>query len=119
MWILLIIIGVIAGVTSGLLGVGGGVIVVPALMLVLGMSQVVAQGTSLAFLLAPIGIGAVLIYARNGDVNWGVAGLLAIGFLVGGFLGSKLVMQVPEKYLSKLFGIFLLFVAAKMILMKR
>lgn len=113
--ILLIIIGFLAGIVGGSLGLGGGIIIVPALVFILGFSQHYAQGTSLAVLLFPIGILAVINYTKNGYVNYKFAVVLMIAFVLGSYLGSVISVHLPEKILKKAFGIFLLLVSLKMI----
>ena len=90
--LILVLIGVCAGVLSGFVGVGGGVIIVPALIYVLGMSQMEAQGTSLFVLLLPVGILAVNQYWKHGHVNWKFGLIIALTFVVGGLIGSKPAM---------------------------
>jgi hypothetical protein len=110
-----ITVGLLAGVVSGLVGIGGGVIVIPALIYLFGFSQHIAQGTTLAMLVPPIGILAALTYYRQGYVNLGVAALLCLGFLVGGLLGAKLAVGASPIILRKIFGTFLLVIAVHMI----
>jgi len=87
----LLVTGVAIGVFSGMVGIGGGIMVIPALMFFYELDQAKANGTSLAMLLPPIGIFAVLSYARAGNVNWGYAALLAVGFAAGAYIGARLV----------------------------
>ena len=115
-WLLLIALGVVAGVVSGLVGVGGGVIVVPALIFLFGFSQKVAQGTTLALLVPPIGILAALTYYRHGWVNVHAAAFIVVGFLVGSLLGAHFVPHLSDTILTKLFAIFLIIVAIKMLM---
>lgn len=116
--ILLAIIGLIAGIFSGSLGVGGAIIVIPALVFFLGLSQHQAQGTSLAFMIPPVTLLAVINYWKQGYVNWKYALILALMFFIGAYIGSVISVSIPEKILKKLFGALLLFVAAKMIFSK-
>jgi len=113
--ILIIVVGVAAGMLSGLVGVGGGLIIVPALVFFLGYSQHMAQGTSLGVLLLPAGILAVMQYYRHGDVDIRAVAILAIGFLIGGYYGSKLALSLPQELVKKIFAIFMLLVAVKML----
>lgn len=113
--ILLIIIGFLAGIVGGSLGLGGGIIIVPALVFILGFSQHYAQGTSLAVLLFPIGILAVINYTKNGYVNYKYAVILMLAFVLGSYFGSEISVHLPEKILKKVFGVFLLLVSLKMI----
>jgi uncharacterized membrane protein YfcA len=113
--ITILLIGLMAGFVSGALGVGGGIIIVPSLILFLGFSQHMAQGTSLAILLLPTGILAVMQYYKNGYVDFKVALILMILFVVGAYLGSLVSTNIPDKMLKKIFGIFMLLVSIKMI----
>jgi hypothetical protein len=99
-------------------GIGGGSILIPALVFLFGLTQHQAQGTSLAVMVPPIGILAALRYYQAGNVKLGMAGFICVGFLVGGLIGAQLIQNVPDALLKKLFGIFLLFISARMILTK-
>ncbi|MBL0232229.1 MAG: sulfite exporter TauE/SafE family protein [Chitinophagaceae bacterium] len=115
-----LLIGLAAGVLSGLVGVGGGIIMVPALVFALQYTQHQAQGTSLAVLTLPVVIIASLYYyhqcQRAGTpIDLKVVGLLAAGFLVGGYFGSKLALAIPEDILKKVFALILLYTAIKMV----
>ena len=103
----LIIIGLSAGLLSGLFGIGGGILIVPALMYILGFSQKLATGTSLAILLPPVGMAAVWEYYRHGNVDLRAALIIAIMVLAGSWLGARVASQVDAKLLKTLFGIFL------------
>lgn len=116
--IILIATGLAAGLLGGSLGVGGAIIVIPALVILLGMTQQEAQGTSLAFMIPPIGILAAMNYYKNGLVNWKYALILSATFMVGAYFGSKFAMHIPEKTLKRIFGIILLYVSYKMIFAK-
>ena len=116
--ILLILIGFLAGIVGGSLGLGGGIIIVPALVFILGFTQHEAQGTSLAVLLFPIGILGVINYAKNGYVNYKFAAILIVAFLLGSYLGSEISVHLPDKILRKIFGIFLLLISLKIIFNK-
>jgi uncharacterized membrane protein YfcA len=111
--IILALIGIAAGIVSGLMGVGGAIIIVPALVFFMGISQHNAQGTSLAVLLLPVGIFAVINYAKKGYVNYSYALILILAFVVGSYLGSVWALNIPEKILKKIFGVLLLAVAVK------
>lgn len=115
--IILIIIGIAAGMLSGLVGVGGGIIIVPALVYFLAFSQKQAQGTSLAILLLPIGILAVINYYKDPQVHLDikVVALIIIGFLAGSYFGSKLALSLPDVMVKKIFAIFMLLIAIKML----
>ena len=116
--ILIIIIGLLAGFIGGSLGVGGGIIIVPALLFLMGFSQHEAQGTYLAVLLFPVGLLGVINYYKHGYVHFKFAIILIVAFLAGSYLGSLLAVNLPEKLLTKLFGIFMLLVSIKMIIGK-
>lgn len=116
--LLLVALGLFAGFAGGLIGVGGGVIVIPALVLIFGMSQSTAQGTNLAVMLPPIGLLAAMNYYKSGLINIKYAIILAIFSFIGGYFGSKLAVNVDQSLLKKIFGIFMLFVAYKMLVGK-
>jgi uncharacterized membrane protein YfcA len=116
--LILILIGLVAGLFSGSLGVGGAIIVIPSLIFFLGLSQHQAQGTSLAFMIPPVTLLAVINYSKQGYVNWKYALILAVMFFIGAYIGSVISVNIPEKVLKKLFGALLLFIAAKMIFSK-
>jgi uncharacterized protein len=112
---ILILIGLLAGMLSGMIGVGGGIIVVPALIYFVGFNQYEAQGTSLGLLLLPIGIFAVLNYYNKGFIDIKYVALMAIGFTVGGWLGSKLSLSISEIALKRIFAVVLFYTAFKML----
>ncbi|MBN2347636.1 MAG: sulfite exporter TauE/SafE family protein [Bacteroidales bacterium] len=116
--LLLAAIGISAGFVAGSMGVGGGIIIVPALVFFYGMSQHQAQGTSLAVLLFPIGFLAVFNYYKKGYVNFKFALILIIAFVLGSYFGSLISVNLPAKTLKKLFGILMLAAGTKMILDK-
>jgi uncharacterized membrane protein YfcA len=112
---LLLLVGLLAGMLSGLVGLGGGVIIVPALVFVLGFSQHQATGTSLGILLLPAGIFAVMNYYKRGYVDMNVVLLVFAGFLVGGYLGSRISVSLSEVMLKKIFAVVLLLIAGKVL----
>jgi len=112
--VLLIIVGLAAGVLSGMVGVGGGIIVVPALVIFLGFSQHQAQGTSLGLLLLPVGILAVMNYYNKGYIDIKVVAIMSIAFVLGGWLGSKLSLSLPQDTVKKIFAIVLFYTAFRM-----
>jgi uncharacterized protein len=118
MLLILIVIGIITGIMAGMLGIGGAIIMIPALVFFMGFSQQTAQGTSLAVMLPPIGIIATYNYFKAGHVNIKFALILAVAFLLGSYFGSKLALNLSQPLLKKIFGILLLLVAAKMLLSK-
>ena len=111
--IILALTGLAAGALSGLLGVGGGIILVPSLVFFLGLSQHLAQGTTLAMLALPLGFSAVKKYYKAGHVQMQWVFLLMIGFVVGNFLGAFFSLSLNDKILQKAFGVFLLLIAGK------
>jgi uncharacterized membrane protein YfcA len=113
-----IILGVIAGVLSGMLGIGGGLVLIPALVFIFGLTQLQAQGTTLALMVPPIGLLAAIRYYQSGNVKLGMAGFICLGFFVGGVLGANLVQNLPEPLIRKTFALFLLFVSLRMLLVK-
>ena len=113
--LMLVLIGLAAGILSGLIGVGGGIIVVPALILLLGFSQQQAQGTSLGLLLLPVGILAVMNYYKAGYIDVKVVVVMSVAFIVGAYFGSKLSLVLPPETVKKIFAFMLLYTAAKML----
>ncbi len=113
--LILVIIGIAAGILGGLVGVGGGIIIVPSLVYFLSFSQKSAQGTSLGLLLLPVGILGVLQYYKQGHVDLRVVAILAIGFLAGSYFGSKFALSLPQETVKKIFAIMLLLIAFKML----
>ncbi|MBL7081907.1 MAG: sulfite exporter TauE/SafE family protein [Candidatus Omnitrophica bacterium] len=116
--LLYITLGLITGICSGFLGIGGGIIVIPVLVYFFGLTQHQAQGTTLALMIPPIGLLAALKYYYEGNVNIQIAIFVCLGFFIGGLLGAFLVTPVPEPVLRKVFGLFLIGVALKMIIGK-
>jgi uncharacterized membrane protein YfcA len=114
----LVVLGLLTGVISGLVGVGGGIVLVPALVLFFGFSQHMAQGTSTALLLPPIGILAAWTYYKNGYVDVRAAALICAGFVLGGLFGAKLAIFLPKETLRRTFGGLLFVLSLKMILGK-
>jgi uncharacterized membrane protein YfcA len=106
LWVLLI--GLCAGVLVGLLGIGGGVVLVPALVHLLHMDQHAAQGTSLFVLLPPIGLGALLEYRKRGDVDFKAGAICALGMLIGGYIGGRIAVPMSSSHLQQWFGGFLM-----------
>jgi len=106
--IIILLLGLGVGVLMGLLGIGGGIVLVPALVHVLHLDQHMAQGTSLFILLPPVGLGALLEYRRQGQVDFRAGVLCAVGMLLGGYAGSLIALPMPSKTLKELFGCFLM-----------
>jgi uncharacterized membrane protein YfcA len=111
---MILLIGLGVGIVSGVVGIGGGILFVPALVWLLGMSQHKAQGTSLGALLAPVGLFAFLEYYRRGNADLRVALLLAAGFLVGGYFGAAGAQYIPELWLRRIFALTLVVVGGRM-----
>ena len=116
--ILYLLLGLAAGVLSGLIGIGGGILIVPMLVLLFGFTQHQAQGTSLAVLLLPIGLLAVWTYYQAGHVNIKAGAFIALGFFLGGLVGAKFATGISDEILQKIFGIALLLISIKMIFFK-
>jgi uncharacterized membrane protein YfcA len=117
--LLLIIVGLAAGALSGMVGVGGGIIIVPALVYILGFSQLKAQGTSLGLLLLPAGVLAVLNYYKQGYIDVKVVAIMCVSFMLGGWLGSKFSLSIPQETVKKIFAIVLLLVGCKMLFLDK
>lgn len=116
--LLYVLIGLLAGVIGGALGLGGGAIMVPTFVLLFGLTQHQAQGTALAVMLPPIFIFAVMRYYQAGHIKVQMATFVAMGFVIGAFLGAHFIQSVPGVHLKKVFGIFLMLIGLKMALMK-
>ncbi len=116
--ILYIILGVVAGTLSGMLGIGGGIVLIPALVFIFGLTQLQAQGTTLALMIPPIGLLAALRYYQNGNVKLSMAGFICLGFFIGGLIGANFVQNLPEPLLRKTFALFLFFVSLGMLFSK-
>jgi uncharacterized protein len=110
-----LVLGLAAGVFSGMVGVGGGVIIVPALVFLFKMSQHQAQGTTLALLVPPIGLLAAWTYYKQGFVDLKVAALICAGFFLGGLIGAKFATQLSDRTLEKVFGVAMMLISLKMI----
>lgn len=116
--ILYVALGLLAGILGGMFGIGGGTILIPALVYLFGLTQHQAQGTTLAVMIPPIGLLAAWRYWQAGNVRFSIAGFICLGFLVGGLVGANWVQNLPDVLLKKLFGVYLLFIAANMIFSK-
>lgn len=117
--LILIIIGLSAGILSGMVGVGGGIIMVPLFVLFLGLTQHNAQGLSLAVMLPPVTFLAVYNYQKaGGGIDWIAVLIVSLLFVIGGFIGSKIALQIDQRMLKKVFGFLMLFVAIKLIFTK-
>ena len=112
---MMVLVGLVVGMVSGVVGIGGGILFVPALLWLTGLNQHRAQGTSLGALLAPVGIFAFWEYYRKGNADLRVAALLAAGFLIGGYFGAAGAQHVPEVWLRRIFALTLIAVGARML----
>jgi uncharacterized membrane protein YfcA len=117
--VILLLVGLAAGMLSGLVGVGGGIIIVPSLVFLLGFTQKEAQGTSLAILLLPIGIFAVREYYKQGYININHAIIVSIAFLIGSYFGSKIALVVDAERLKKVFAVTLMLLSIKMLFFEK
>lgn len=117
--IVLLIVGLAAGILGGLVGVGGGIIIVPSLIYFLGFSQKQAQGTSLGILLLPIGILGVLQFYKAGYVDMRTVWLVSLGFLIGSYFGSKIALSFSQETVKKIFAIIMLLIALKMLFLDK
>jgi uncharacterized membrane protein YfcA len=113
--LILVLVGLAAGVLSGMVGVGGGIIIVPCLVYLLGFSQKSGQGNSLALLLLPLGVLGVMNYYREGYIDFKVVFAMAIGFILGNFFGSKWALTLNDEKLKKFFAVVLLLAAIKLL----
>ncbi len=111
-----ILLGLVAGALSGLVGIGGGIIIVPALALLFHFSQKTAQGTTLALLIPPLGIFAAMAYYKAGHVNIKAAIFIIVGFIIGSLVSSYYAVNLPDVVITRIFGVFLLVIAVKMLL---
>lgn len=116
--ILYLFLGLVAGTFGGLFGIGGATILIPAFVYLLGFSQHQAQGTTLAIMIPPIGLLAAMRYWQAGNVKLEIAAFVCIGFFLGGWIGANFAQNISDLNLKRLFGVFLLFLAAKMIFSK-
>lgn len=111
---LMVLVGVVVGMVSGVVGIGGGILFVPALVWLVGMDQHRAQGTSLGALLAPVGILAFWEYYRKGNADIRIAALLAVGFLIGGYFGAVGAQHISDVWLRRIFAVTLVLVGGRM-----
>ncbi|MFT3679294.1 MAG: sulfite exporter TauE/SafE family protein [Ferruginibacter sp.] len=117
--LIVMLVGIAAGMLSGMVGIGGGLVIVPALVYFLGFSQHTAQGTSLALILLPVGILAVMQYYKQGHVDVKVVGILAVGFILGSYFGSKLALSLSQDTVKKIFAAVMILIAVKMIFLDK
>ncbi|MCW5965212.1 MAG: sulfite exporter TauE/SafE family protein [Bryobacterales bacterium] len=119
LYLILLVIGLGAGVCAGMFGIGGGIVIVPALMFIAKMKQVDAVGTSLAALIPPVGILGALEYYRNGHINVKYAALLAVGLAAGAYFGAKIMIGLPAGMARKLYAVFMIVIGLQMLFEKR
>ena len=108
MYLVNILVGLAAGILAGFMGVGGGIVLVPAMVYLLHLSQHTAQGTSLLLQLPPLGIGALLMYRKKGYVDINVGSICALGIFLGGYFGSRIAIALSARNLHSIFGCFLI-----------
>lgn len=113
-----IALGLVAGIFGGMFGIGGGTILIPAMVYLFGFTQLQAQGTTLAVLVPPIGLLAAMRYYYSGNLKISVAAFICVGFFLGGLIGANFVQNFPDLLLKRLFGIFLLIISLRMIFFK-
>ena len=116
-WFLYVLIGFSGGVLSGLLGIGGGIVIIP-LLLLMGLPQLTAQGTTIALMVLPIGILGALEYYKHGHVEIYIGLFVVMGFFIGNLLGAKGAMKIPTITLKRIFGVIMIFAAIRMIIAK-
>ncbi|HXG32436.1 MAG TPA: sulfite exporter TauE/SafE family protein [Bryobacteraceae bacterium] len=115
-YLTLLAIGLVAGVAAGMFGIGGGLIIVPALLFLLKLKELEAIGTSLAALIPPVGLLGAVEYYRNGYINLRYAALLASGLFLGAYFGARIMISLPEVHIRRLYGGFLLVIAFRMLI---
>lgn len=115
----LLAIGLVAGVFAGMFGIGGGLVIVPALIYILKLKELEAIGTSLAALIPPVGLLGAFEYHRNGYINLKYAALIAVGLFIGAWFGAKLMIPLPPHVIRRIYGLFLAAIAARMLIMGR
>ena len=113
--LILLVIGLVAGTLSGIVGIGGGAIIIPALMFLLHFSQKSAQGTTLALMVPPIGLLAAWSYYKEGYVDIRAAAIICLGFIIGSFFGAKLSIGISPETLKRIFSVILIIIAVKML----
>ena len=116
--ILHVVLGLVAGIFGGMFGIGGGAIIIPALVFLFGLTQHQAQGTTLAILVPPIGLLAAMRYYQSGNVKLSIAAFVCAGFFLGGLIGANFVQNWSDPILKKMFGVFLLLISLQMIISK-
>ncbi len=117
--IIVALIGIAAGLLGGILGLGGAIIIIPALVMLLGFSQQMAQGTTLLMLVMPVGALAAWQYYKAGNVDIKTAVILGVAFFISGFVGAKFANHIPQEVLKKLFAVLLIVIAVKMLFFEK
>lgn len=117
-FVVIAVIGLVGGVLSGLFGIGGGLVIVPGLMLLAGFTAAEAAGTSLAALLLPVGILGAAEYYRSGNVNVAAAAIIAVGLLLGAYVGARIGTSLDPVTAQRAFGVFLLLVGLRLVLVR-
>ena len=115
----IVILGLAAGVLSSMVGIGGGIVIVPVLVLVFGLSQHTAQGTTWAMLSFPVSLVAAITYHKKGLVDWRIAMILCVGFLIGGYFGSKVAVTIPAGTIKKVFAVLMIIIAIKFLFFEK
>ncbi|MBK7762124.1 MAG: sulfite exporter TauE/SafE family protein [Bacteroidetes bacterium] len=115
----IVLLGFIAGVLSSMVGIGGGIVIVPILVLLFGLNQHTAQGTTLAMLSFPVSFAAAYTYHKKGLVDWRIALILCAGFVIGGFLGSKIAVELPVGTIKKVFAVLMIAIAVKFLFFEK
>jgi len=113
--LILVLVGLFAGALSGFVGVGGGIIIVPAMIYFMNMNQMQAQGVSLALLMLPVGVLGVMNYYKAGHIQFNYVFIIAVGFVLGNYFGSKYALRVPEHKIKFLFSLLMLYIAVQML----
>lgn len=117
--IIIAMIGILAGLLGGVLGLGGAIIIIPALVMLLGFSQQMAQGTTLLMLVLPVGALAAWQYYKAGNADIKTAAILAVTFFISGYFGAKMANSIPQDILKKLFAALLILIAVKMLFFEK
>jgi uncharacterized protein len=116
-YLALLAIGLIAGVFAGMFGIGGGIVIVPALLLVVKMKELDAIATSLAAMIPPVGLLGAMAYYRTGHINIRYAALVALGIFLGAYFGARIMISLPPTLIRRLYGVFLAVMAIRMLTM--
>lgn len=115
----LIAVGILAGVLSSMVGIGGGIVIVPCLVICFGFNQHLAQGTTLAMLAIPVSAAAAYSYYQKGMLDWKVAAILACGFVIGGYFGGRVAVNIPTLLVKRIFAVLMIVIAIKFLLIDK